>query len=140
MLVADWHLAPGVPGLFYEAHLDAGDIDVAGATMPGSPVFWAGRTPRLAWAGVPASAPISDLFIETLRERRGLYQNGTLWVPVETRLAPRRWRSGHAELASAEMTLRSTRHGPLVDSLWTTGEEADGSRAVRLRLVGTLSG
>ena len=133
ILVADWHTAPSVPGLFYEASLDAGPIDVAGATVPGSPVFWAGRTPRLAWAGVPASAPVSDLFIETLRERRGLYQNGTLWVPIESRREVLRWRSVRGELEEQEMEIRSTRHGPLIDSLWRTPGAANAANTPATR-------
>lgn len=117
-VVADWHFAPSVPGLFYQAHVDAGGLDLAGATVPGSPIFWVGRTPEFAWAGVPASAPVSDLFIETLRERRGLYQNGTLWVPIEEREEVLRYRDTGGELAEETIHLRSTRHGPLIDSLW----------------------
>lgn len=124
ILVADWHVEPSVPGLFYEARVDAGGIDVAGATLPGSPIFWIGRTPNLAWAGVPASAPISDLFIETLREEDERYQNGTLWAPVESRSEVLRWRGLLGELESTEMVVRATRHGPLLDSLWDERETA----------------
>ena len=80
-----------MPGLFTR-RVAAGEIDLAGVTLPGSPVFRVGRTPTFAWASVPASAPVSDLFIETLRERRGLYQNGTLWVPIEEREEVLRYR------------------------------------------------
>ena len=127
ILVADWHFSPTLPGLFYEAHLDAGGIDVAGATMPGSPIFWAGRNPDFAWASVPASAPVSDLFMETLRDRRGLYQNGTLWVPIESREETVSWRGPRGELIDSKMMLRSTRHGPLIESLWSG---LDGERDV----------
>ena len=117
ILVADWHLEPAVPALFYEIHLKAGALDVAGATIPGSPIFWAGRNRNLAWAGVPAGAPISDLFIETLKEDRGLYQNGTLWVPIEERIETLRWRDGLGNTKETALRLRSTRHGPLIESL-----------------------
>ena len=121
-VVADWHFEPTVPGLLYQAHVAAGDLDLAGATLPGSPIFWVGRTPDFAWAAVPASAPVSDLFIETLRERRGLYQNGTLWVPIEERDEVLRYRDARGLLQEDELHLRSTRHGPLIDSLWHDGD------------------
>ncbi|MBJ20762.1 MAG: hypothetical protein CL933_15245 [Deltaproteobacteria bacterium] len=126
ILVADWHFDASVPGLFYEAHLVAGNLEVAGATMPGSPILWAGRNRSFAWASVPASAPISDLFIETLREDRGLYQNGTLWVPLETREEKLFWRDARGALQLSVMSIRSTRHGPLIDALWNSegGNEA----------------
>lgn len=118
LLVADWHFEPSLPGLFYEAHVGAGAIQVAGATLPGSPIFWVGRNPNFAWASVPASAPVSDLFIETLRERRDLYQNGTLWVPIESREETIVSRDVRGQRTEINLQIRSTRHGPLIDSLW----------------------
>ncbi len=134
LIVGDWHFEPSVPGLFYEVHVAAGDLEVAGATMPGSPILWVGRNRSFAWAGVPSSAPISDLFIETLREDRGLYQNGTLWVPIETREEDLLWRDARGVLQHSTMTIRSTRHGPLIDALWDRDEPEDAS--VRARAVG----
>jgi len=122
ILVADWHTAPAVPPLFYEVHLEAGGLDVAGATIPGSPILWAGRNRQFAWAGVPASAPVSDLFIETLQSDRGLYQNGTLWAPIEEREELLRWRDVRGAVREATMRIRSTRHGPLIESLTASGQ------------------
>jgi penicillin amidase len=135
ILVADWHLAPAVPALFYEIHLKAGALDVAGATIPGSPILWAGRNQKLAWAGVPAGAPISDLFIETLKEDRGLYQNGTLWVPIEERVETLRWRDTLGNMQETELRIRSTRHGPLIELLEGFGKpiepDEEGRRPLR---------
>ena len=125
ILVADWHTEPAVPALFYEVQLKAGGLDVAGATLPGSPILWAGRNRNFAWASVPASAPVSDLFIETLREERGLYQNGTLWVPIEEREEVLRWRDARGQLQESTLRLRSTRHGPLIEGLYTSNAEFD---------------
>ena len=122
ILVADWHVEPVLPGLFYEAHIAAGDFEVQGVTLPGSPIFWAGRNRDFAWAGVPASAPISDLFIETLRDERGLYQNGTLWVPIKAREEIVRWRDARGDLQESTLTIQETRHGPLIDVLWEDPE------------------
>jgi len=124
LLVADWQLEPTVPALFYEARLAAGPIEVAGVTIPGSPIVWAGRNRTLAWAGVPADAPVSDLFIETLRPDRGLYQNGSLWVPIEERWESLRWKDARGVLQESPMRIRSTRHGPLIDSLWASSAAA----------------
>jgi len=120
ILVADWHVEPAVPALFYEVHLEARGLDVAGATLPGSPILWAGRNRKFAWASVPASASISDLYIETLREDRGLYQNGTLWVPIEEREETLAWRDARGTLQKSLLRLRSTRHGPLIEGLSAT--------------------
>ena len=126
ILVADWHTESSLPGLFYEVHLAVDGLEVAGATLPGSPILWAGRNDTFAWAAVPASAPISDLFIETLREDRGLYQNGTLWVPIETREEVITWRDARGQLQKTTIALRKTRHGPLIDALWSDEQAEEG--------------
>lgn len=117
-VLADWHFSPTLPALFHQSQIEAGRLRVAGATLPGSPLFWIGRTPDFAWAGVPASAPVSDLFMETLRERRGQYQNGSLWVALESREEVVRWRAPTGDLLEETLQIRRTRHGPLIDSLW----------------------
>lgn len=82
LLAADLHVEARVPGLFYEAHLSvpagppvspgsaapsaADGLDVAGATIPGLPLFWVGRNRHVAWAAVHARAVTTDLYIETL--------------------------------------------------------------------------
>jgi len=82
LLAADLHVEARVPGLFYEAHLSvpagssesrgsvgssaAEGLDVAGATIPGLPLFWVGRNRHVAWAAVHARAVTTDLYIETL--------------------------------------------------------------------------
>jgi len=82
LLAADLHVEARVPGLFYEAHLSvpegapgsrgsagssaAEGLDVAGATIPGLPLFWVGRNRHVAWAAVHARALTTDLYIETL--------------------------------------------------------------------------
>jgi penicillin G amidase len=123
ILVADWHLAPAVPALFYEAEVTAGKIEVAGVTIPGSPIFWAGRNRSLAWAGVPASAPVADLFIETLHEDRNEYQNGTVWAQLEAREEVLRFREARGEIQEIPLRIRSTRHGPLIEALFEVSED-----------------
>lgn len=127
LLVADWQMAPSAPALFYEAELTGGGLAVLGATLPGSPIFWLGRTSALAFASVPAGAPIADLFIETLGERPGFYQNGSLWAPLETREEVIAYVDRGGSLREERRTLRSTRHGPLIE--WLASGAADAAPA-----------
>ncbi len=117
ILVADLHLAPTAPALVYEVHLRGTGVDVAGATIPGVPVIWAGRNLHVAWAATPARAVSVDLFKETIRSEDGLYQNGTLWVPLAERRELIRVRTAGGVLREEELVVRSTRHGPLINSL-----------------------
>ena len=129
LVVADWQLAPSVPALFYEAELKGGGLGVLGATLPGSPIFWLGRTSALAFASVPAGAPIADLFIETLGDRSGMYQNGALWAPLEEREELLRYADRGGALREERRVLRSTRHGPLIEWLaGGTGQDREGNR------------
>lgn len=131
LVVADWQMAPSVPALFYEAELAGGGLSVLGATLPGSPIFWLGRTNQIAFASLPAGAPIADLFIETLGERPGFYQNGALWAPLETREEVFRYVDRGGSLREERRTLRSTRHGPLIEWLVDGSAEAEESDAPR---------
>lgn len=121
LLVADWQVAPSTPALFHELQVSGGGIDVLGATVPGSPIFWIGRTPRLAWAGLPAGAPIADLFIETLGEEPGFYQSGRSRTRLVEREEILRYVDRGGSLREEKRILRSTRHGPLIEWLADEG-------------------
>lgn len=154
-LVADLSVQPTVPSLLYEAHVRGGSLDAAGVTIPGLPLFWAGRNADLAWAVAPLPVAAVDLFKESLRrgeappedpaavrpasaapdEPRGvvLYQNGSRWVPVterieEIRVGPEGTSDGRVE----QLRVRATRHGPIVNAVL-----ADGSPRAPLALAWT---
>jgi len=111
VLVADSHLAPTVPPHLHLDHLRAGDLDVAGTTLPGVPVFWTGRNERVAWACVHAGAVVIDLFEETVDPNDpSRHHDGRSWRTLAERVETLRVRGG----ADEEMRVASTRHGPLL--------------------------
>jgi hypothetical protein len=59
---------PTWPSL-HVVYLEGGALDVAGATIPGVPIFWTGRNRRVAWASTNARAVTVDLYTETLHPR-----------------------------------------------------------------------
>ena len=115
-LVADLHLPVTAPSLMYAASLSGESMDLAGATIPGVPVFWFGRNSKMAWAALPARAVTVDLFTETVRWADGTYRSGGLWTPLDLREENIEVRT-EAGLESVPWIVRSTRHGPLIDSL-----------------------
>ena len=127
LVVADWQLAPSVPALFYEVQLAGGALEVLGATVPGSPIVWIGRTRSLAFASVPAGAPIADLFIESLGDRPGYYRNGRLWSLLEEREEVFEYSDRGGSQREEKRMLRSTRHGPLIE--WLAGETVQAEAA-----------
>jgi len=114
LLAADSHFEPTVPAALYAAHLQGGELDVAGAGPPGVPVFWTGFTPSLAWASVHAPAVVSDLYVESLSQRPpGRYHDGSGWRPLAVRREEIAVRGGETRVVE----VAETRHGPLVEPL-----------------------
>ncbi len=146
ILVAELSVGPTAPSLLYEAHVRGASLDAAGVTIPGLPIFWAGRNPDLAWSAVPLPVATVDLFKESLRrgelssERDGpavpasatgeggtprhtvLYQNGSRWVPVKERYEEIAVGSpGSSDRRLEQLRVRETRHGPLINALLADG-------------------
>jgi penicillin amidase len=119
ILVADSHLPPTVPALLHLAHVRGGDLDVAGAMVPGVPVVWTGHNPRVAWASTAARAAVIDLYEETLHPTQpGRYHDGRDWRALAERVESIAVRGSEPE----SLVVRTTAHGPLVHEL------LDGSR------------
>jgi penicillin amidase len=122
LLANDPHLATRVPSLWYLAHLSAGDFDVIGATLPGAPAMAIGRNRHIAWGETNMFADVEDLYRERLdpagknAEFAGALE--PLRILDETIAV-----SGKAPVT---VTVRITRHGPLVsDAINANNAESD---------------
>src|SRR5262245_37192476 len=114
ILVADSHLPPTVPALLHPSHVRGGDLDVAGAMLPGVPVVWTGHNPRVAWASTAARAAVIDLYEETLHPTQpGRYHDGRDWRALAERTESIAVRGAEPET----FVVRTTAHGPLVHEL-----------------------
>ncbi|MDP6540661.1 MAG: penicillin acylase family protein [Planctomycetota bacterium] len=114
LLAADAHFAAQAPAELHQADLRGGGLAVAGAAVPGIPVFWTGFNPDLAWAVTQVPAVVSDLVVETLHaggEARVFAGKG--WRALTTREEEIRVRGG----STHRLTVRSTPRGPLVHEL-----------------------
>ena len=73
LLSNDMHLTHSLPGLWYEADLQAPKpgsaepLHVAGVTLPGLPLVVVGHNAHLSWGFTNLYADVQDLYIETLR-------------------------------------------------------------------------
>ena len=94
MLSNDMHLSLAVPGLWYEADLDAqnpaprADFHVAGVTLPGTPFVIVGHNAHVAWGFTNLGADVQDVYIETTRGAPGAAEYQTpdgSWLPVSYR-------------------------------------------------------
>jgi penicillin amidase len=114
ILAGDLHLDPTVPAAFHLDHLRAGDVELAGATLPGVPLFWCGHNRRVAWFPVAVPAVVVDLYIETLDpDDPTRYHDGEGWRSLDLREERIEVRGGAAEV----LEVRSTRNGPLLPDL-----------------------
>jgi len=144
LLAVDAHHEATAPALFYEAHVEGGGLDVAGATLPGVPVFWSGRNRHVAWGSTNAGAVTSDLFVETLDRSGERYLDGA-WRPLTRRTETIAVRGGEPVV----LEVRDTARGPLLAPLlerereplalaWTGALPGDGVGAL-LRAARTTS-
>jgi len=114
ILAGDSHLEPTWPSLLHIVHLQGGALDVAGSTIPGVPIVWTGRNRRVAWAVTNSRAVTVDLYTETIHPSDAMrHHDGRGWSELEERVEVLRVRGGDDET----MSVRSTRHGPLLDAL-----------------------
>ncbi len=114
LLANDPHLGMQIPSLWYLAHLSAPGMEVAGATLPGLPMPVLGRTPNFAWGFTNTNPDVQDLFIERLHPDdpdRYLVPSGS--AAFATREEIIRVKDGVDET----LTVRETRHGPVVSDI-----------------------
>jgi penicillin G amidase len=110
----DPHLAPTMPGIWYQMGLHCREVDddcpfdVAGFTFAGLPGVVIGHNDAIAWGFTTLGADVVDLYLEDVRD--GTYRYDGRRIPMETRQETIAVTGGD----DVEMTVRSTRHGPLI--------------------------
>ncbi|HZY63756.1 MAG TPA: penicillin acylase family protein, partial [Edaphobacter sp.] len=67
LLSNDMHLSHSVPGIWYEAGLEAGSFHAAGVTLPGFPFVIVGHNEHIAWGFTNLGADVQDVYIEHVR-------------------------------------------------------------------------
>lgn len=112
LLAGDPHLAFGFPAIWYLARIDTPDLTLAGATAPGIPGLVIGRNSHIAWTFTTTGADTQDVFVET-PVGTDQYQTPDGPKPFVTRHETIKVRGQPDEV----MTVRETRHGPVISDL-----------------------
>ena len=112
MLSNDMHLNHQMPNLWYEAHLQAGDYDVIGVTLPGLPFVIVGHNRRIAWGFTNLGPTVEDLYVEIFNDQ-GTYQTPSGWMPPQHRSETIHVK-GQPDV-TVDVVL--TRHGPVITDL-----------------------
>jgi penicillin amidase len=113
LLANDPHLAVQLPSIWYEVHLSAPGIDVAGVSFPFSPGVLIGHNDRIAWGFTSAEGDTQDLYLERLAVDGSAAEYMGAMEPV-TRHREEIQVRGRSEPEIVEV--RETRHGPIIDS------------------------
>ena len=114
ILANDPHLAPSMPGIWYQVGLhcreltDACPYDVAGFSFSGMPGVVVGHNRRIAWGVSTMYADVTDLYVERVSGDSYEYKG------KQVALTTRRERIKVAGGKTRTITVRSTRHGPLL--------------------------
>lgn len=113
LLANDPHLGLQAPSLWYLAHISTPNGNVVGGTLPGVPFVVLGRNDDVAWAFTTTNSDTQDLFVEKVADgdpSSYVTPHGT--AKFETREEVIRVK-GEKRL----ITVRSTRHGPVISDV-----------------------
>ncbi|MDW8146545.1 MAG: penicillin acylase family protein [Roseiflexaceae bacterium] len=118
LLVNDPHLGTRIPSIWYLAHMRGGAINSIGATFPGLPAVVIGHNERIAWGVTNAGPDVQDLYIERIDAQNYVEYNGRrepVTLISET--------ISVKDAAPVTLTVRITRHGPIISDVTSgTGE------------------
>ncbi|MEP6961759.1 MAG: penicillin acylase family protein [Acidobacteriota bacterium] len=112
ILANDPHLEYSFPSLWYMVHLQAPDMDVTGASLPGVPAVIIGHNQRIAWGMTNLEFDMQDLYSERIDINTGRYsfRNQLQQAQVESDLVPVKGEK------PSQMVTMVTVHGPLLVS------------------------
>jgi penicillin amidase len=134
ILVNDPHLGLNAPILWYLARIVTPELTLTGATVPGVPLHVLGHNGRIAWGFTTTGTDVQDLFVEKVDpadSRRYLTEGGS--VSFTNREEVIRVRFGE----DVRMTVRATRHGPVISDIDERAREAAGQgNAIALAFTG----
>ncbi len=112
LLAGDPHLGYSTPGIWHLARIDTPDGALAGAFAPGVPFLVIGRNRTIAWTFTTNGADTQDVFTETVLPD-GRYATPEGPAAFDVRVEQINVRGGPSE----SITVRETRHGPVVSDL-----------------------
>src|SRR3954451_23718194 len=118
LLANDPHLGFSAPGVWYLARVKTPEREIAGGTAPGVPLVLIGHNDRIAWGFTTTASDVADLFIEKLDPNDpGRYLTPEGSAPFKIRKETIAVR----DAAPIALTIRSTRHGPVLSDMLPAG-------------------
>jgi len=127
LLAGDPHLSLSFPSIWYLARIETPGGVLAGATAPGLPFLVIGHNAHIAWSFTTTGIDTQDLFVET-ELPGGLYATPDGPRPYETRREVIHVRGA----PDVVLTVRSTRHGPVISDALSGARKVPGDPVLAL--------
>lgn len=127
ILANDPHLRFGAPILWYLARVEAPGLMLTGATVPGVPFTLLGHNGSIAWGITNGGSDVEDIFSETIDPA----DPNKYLIPGGSELF--RTRQEVINVSGAEsvaMTVRESRHGPIISDIFHEDAKAVGQGEV----------
>jgi len=119
LLANDPHLGLAAPAVWYFAHLSAPGFEVMGATFPGVPAVVLGRNRHIAWGYTNTGPDVQDLYMERV-DGDGQVLTPQGWQKLATRSEVIKVK-GQPDVT---LTVRASRHGPLISDVYQPSAKA----------------
>jgi len=114
LLANDPHLGFSAPSVWYLARVETPQVKWAGVTSPGGPFVVLGHNAHIAWGFTTTGSDVEDLFIEHVDgEDKSRYMTPEGARPFATRTETIKVKGADP----VTLTVRSTRHGPVISDL-----------------------
>ncbi len=126
ILANDPHLAFLAPIMWYLARIQTPSLAVTGATVPGVPFTILGHNGNIAWGMTSTQSDLTDLFVEQINETGKKYKTPNGWLDFKTRTETIAVKGGRTET----LTVRQSRHGPIISDILDTSAQSAGKNAV----------
>ncbi len=126
LLANDPHLGLPSPSKWYLLHLKGGELNVMGASLPGTPYIALGRNEHVAWGFTNLMVDDVDFYVEKVDSLHPdqYFYNGR-WRNMEMILEHIPVRDS----ASVSLTVRLTHHGPIVNDVHSSWFYQDSTTA-----------
>ena len=114
LLANDPHLDFSAPGVWYLVRIETPELKAAGVTAPGNPFLIIGHNEHIAWGFTTTGSDVEDLYVERpdpADRARYLTPDGS--APFATRQEF----IGVHDADPITLTVRETRHGPVISDL-----------------------
>lgn len=113
LLANDPHLFLTIPGIWYETHLCAPDLNAVGFSIPGIPGITIGHNESIGWGYTNSCADVQDIYIEKANpENPEEYLNNDRWINFDTV-------EEEIEIRGKEPLIKEfqlSNHGPILES------------------------